>query len=208
MGGSWKEIFEREADRGLVWSENDLSEMRNDLDYLIKMREMDREIEEMRKSGRMVPKRPEMTHVVPIAGLVMGRFVFLFFCFFCFFFFFFCFFYFLFFFVLSLFCDCFFVFFFFKHSSSFGTDFIFINVNVIQFLKYTKRKLYLQTFLKDLKRRVKLVSGIPNPKNLVLFFFLFFFYFTFIFFLLLFIFFSFTFYFFLFLSPSKNKTTK
>jgi hypothetical protein len=48
--------------------------LRNDLEYLIEMKRMDEEIMEDRKRGEKKSRKLEMTHVVPVGGLVMARF--------------------------------------------------------------------------------------------------------------------------------------
>ena len=48
--------------------------MKRDFDYLVKMKEMDKEIELAKKEGTREKKKLEMSEVVPMAGLVMARF--------------------------------------------------------------------------------------------------------------------------------------
>ena len=48
--------------------------MKRDHEYLVKMKEMDKEIELAKKEGTREKKKLEMSEVVPMAGLVMARF--------------------------------------------------------------------------------------------------------------------------------------
>ena len=48
--------------------------MRRDYEYLVKMKEMDEEIQEKLREGGMEKKQLELSSVVPVSGLVMARF--------------------------------------------------------------------------------------------------------------------------------------
>jgi hypothetical protein len=50
------------------------SRMKNELEYLLKMKEMDNDIIQKRKSGICEMSKVVMTSVVPISGLIMARF--------------------------------------------------------------------------------------------------------------------------------------
>ena len=67
--------------------------VKKDYEYLQKMKEMDMKIEEEEAKGEGKERRKikglEMTDVVPVGGLIMARFLFLFFVLFCSLFFFF-----------------------------------------------------------------------------------------------------------------------
>ena len=52
-----------------------LKELKKDYEYLLRVKEMDKEIDELRKENPgQVKKKLEMTDVVPVAGLIMARF--------------------------------------------------------------------------------------------------------------------------------------
>ena len=66
LEGDWAQF-----DLGVSPTDQEKEMVRRDLNYLIKMKEMDHEIQEKRKEMK---KGLEMSEVVPVAGLVMARF--------------------------------------------------------------------------------------------------------------------------------------
>ena len=70
LGGEWTKL---ELD--LNYSDSDLQNLDSDFQYLLKVKQMDEDIQKRRKEkGEQIPTKFTMSEVVPVAGLVMARF--------------------------------------------------------------------------------------------------------------------------------------
>ena len=68
-GWDWEGIEGVGETKGKIGGEN----LKRDHEYLVKMKEMDQEIERRKTEGGMEKRGLEISEVVPVAGLVMGR---------------------------------------------------------------------------------------------------------------------------------------
>jgi hypothetical protein len=58
---------------GMDLFKNKCDALEKDIEYLLKMKKMDQEIQKQRKEGTIQPTNIEMTDVVPVGGLIMAR---------------------------------------------------------------------------------------------------------------------------------------
>ena len=65
----WERVEGVEETKGKVGGEN----LKRDYEYLVKMKDMDQEIERRKTEGDMEKRGLEISEVVPVAGLVMAR---------------------------------------------------------------------------------------------------------------------------------------